>query len=89
MNIYGSTLLKERDRKLIALVAMGLKNKEVAVAIGTTENVVKNYMREIYDKLGMNNRVELALWYERRRFETRQAAAESRQPCSPKIMGPA
>jgi len=48
-------------------VAEGLKNKEVAEAIGTTEHVVKNYLRVIYDKLGLWNRVELALWYESRR----------------------
>ena len=51
----------------IQLVAEGLKNKEVAEAIGTTEHVVKNYLRVIYDKLGLWNRVELALWYESRR----------------------
>lgn len=44
-----------------------MKNKDVAEAIGTTENVVKNYLRMIYDKLGLWNRVELALWYEVRR----------------------
>jgi len=39
----------------------------VASEIGTTEHVVKNYLRVIYDKLGLWNRVELALWYESRR----------------------
>jgi DNA-binding CsgD family transcriptional regulator len=39
----------------------------VAAAIGITEDVVKNYLRVIYDKLGFDNRVELALWYESRR----------------------
>ena len=47
----------------------GLKNREVANEIGTTEHVVKNYLRVIYDKLGLWNRVELALWYEARRQE--------------------
>jgi DNA-binding NarL/FixJ family response regulator len=37
--------------------------------IGTTEHVVKNYLRVIYDKLGLWNRVELALWYEARMHE--------------------
>jgi len=50
-----------------ALVAQGLKNSEVAEAIGTTQHVIKNYLRAIYDKLGLWNRVELALWYEARR----------------------
>ena len=44
-----------------------MKNKDVAEAIGTTERVVKNYLQVIYDKLGLGNRVELALWYEARR----------------------
>ena len=44
-----------------------MKNREVADEIGTTEHVVKNYLRVIYDKLGLWNRVELALWYESRR----------------------
>jgi DNA-binding NarL/FixJ family response regulator len=59
----------EREQRVIELVAQGLKNKEVANEIGTTEHVVKNYLRTIYDKLGLWNRVELALWYEARRHE--------------------
>jgi DNA-binding NarL/FixJ family response regulator len=64
---YASRDLNERDLRIIELVAQGLKNSEVAEAIGTTEAVVKNYVRAIYDKLGLWNRVEIALWYEARR----------------------
>lgn len=64
---YGTRIPSEREQRVIELVAEGLKNKEVAEAIGTTEHVVKNYLRVIYDKLGLWNRVELALWYESRR----------------------
>jgi DNA-binding CsgD family transcriptional regulator len=46
-----------------------LTNSEVAEVIGTTEYVVKNPLRIIFDKLGFWNRVELALWYEARRHE--------------------
>jgi DNA-binding NarL/FixJ family response regulator len=60
----------EREQRVIELVAQGLKNKEVATEIGTTEHVIKNYLRTIYDKLGLWNRVELALWYEARRHES-------------------
>ncbi len=65
----GRTCPNEREQRVIELVAQGLKNKEVADEIGTTEHVVKNYLRTIYDKLGLWNRVELALWYEARRHE--------------------
>ncbi|HXX27263.1 MAG TPA: LuxR C-terminal-related transcriptional regulator [Terriglobales bacterium] len=64
---YGKRKPSEREQRVIELVAQGLKNSEVAQAIGTTEHVVKNYLRTIYDKLGLWNRVELALWYEARR----------------------
>jgi DNA-binding NarL/FixJ family response regulator len=66
---YGKRVPSEREKQVIALVAQGLKNREVADAIGTTEHVVKNYLRVIYDKLGLWNRVELALWYEARRHD--------------------
>ncbi len=66
---YGNRIPSERENRIIELVAEGLKNREVADALGTTEHVVKNYLRVIYDKLGLWNRVELALWYEARRHE--------------------
>ena len=66
---YGKRIPSEREQRVIELVAQGLKNREVANEIGTTEHVVKNYLRVIYDKLGLWNRVELALWYEARRHE--------------------
>jgi len=66
---YGTRIPSEREHRVIELVAQGLKNKEVADEIGTTEHVVKNYLRVIYDKLGLWNRVELALWYESRRLQ--------------------
>ena len=58
-----------REPFIIQRVAEGCKNKEIADSLGTTEHVVKNYLRLIYDKLGLWNRVELALWYEARRWE--------------------
>jgi DNA-binding NarL/FixJ family response regulator len=65
---YGTRVPSEREQRVIELVAAGLKNREVAEEIGTTEHVVKNYLRVIYDKLVLWNRVELALWYESRRI---------------------
>ena len=64
---HGSRIPSAREYWVIQLVAEGMRNKDVAEAIGTTENVVKNYLRVIYDKLGLWNRTELALWYEARR----------------------
>jgi len=69
--LYGSCEPNEREQRVIELVAEGLKNSEVADAMGTTENTVKNHLRVIFDKLGFWNRVELALWYESRRDGSR------------------
>jgi DNA-binding NarL/FixJ family response regulator len=62
-------ILTRKQYRVIELVAQGLKNSEVAHEVGTTEYVIKNYLCAIYDKLGLWNRVELALWYEARKFE--------------------
>jgi len=68
--LYGTSITSPREHQVIELVAQGLKNCEVAEIIGTTEHVVKNYLRTIFDKLGVWNRLELALWYEARRYES-------------------
>ena len=52
-------------------MASGLKNREIAKQLGIAEQVVRNYLGKIYDKIGVNNRVELALWYEARTHEAK------------------
>ncbi len=56
-----------RKQQVIELVAQGLNNREMALAMGTSEHVIKNELRSIYDTLGLWNRLELALWYEAHR----------------------
>jgi DNA-binding NarL/FixJ family response regulator len=59
----------DRQLRIIEMVAQGMKNHEIAKRLGISSNVVKNYLTHIYDKLGVNNRVQLALWYEVRVHE--------------------
>jgi len=69
---YGTLKLSTRQERVIELVARGLKNREIARKLGIGKNVVRNYLSKIYDKIGVNNRVELALWYEARMHEQRE-----------------
>jgi DNA-binding CsgD family transcriptional regulator len=64
---YGNRALNNTEGRVVELVAQRLKNNEVAEVMGTTRYVIANYLRAIYDKLGLWNRVELALWYESRK----------------------
>ena len=54
--------LTPKELQIIALVTEGAKNKEIATQLGTKEQVVKNYLRAIYDKTGVSDRLELALF---------------------------
>ncbi len=44
------------------LIVKVSKNKEIGRRLGTTEQVIKNYLRSIYDKTGVSDRLELALF---------------------------
>jgi DNA-binding NarL/FixJ family response regulator len=54
--------LTPRETRVAKLVWEGLTNREIASALGTTEQVVKNYLRTTFDKLGVWSRLELALY---------------------------
>jgi DNA-binding NarL/FixJ family response regulator len=56
------TKLSAKELMIISGVTQGLRNKEIATDVGTSEQVVKNYLRKIYDKLGVSDRLELALY---------------------------
>jgi two-component system, NarL family, nitrate/nitrite response regulator NarL len=54
--------LSPKELWIISGVTQGLRNKDIAQEVGTTEQVVKNYLRKVYDKLGVSDRLELALY---------------------------
>jgi len=56
------SVLSEKELLIVAGVTQGLRNKDIAQQVGTTEQVIKNYLRKIYDKLGLSDRLELALY---------------------------
>src|ERR1700684_687618 len=51
-----------KETLIVSCVTQGMKNKEIAARVGSTEQVVKNYLRKVYDKLGVADRLALALY---------------------------
>jgi two-component system nitrate/nitrite response regulator NarL len=55
-------LLNERELNIVTYIVEGRTNKDIAATIATSEQVVKNHLGKIFDKLGVFNRLELALY---------------------------
>jgi two-component system, NarL family, nitrate/nitrite response regulator NarL len=53
--------LTPRERELVELVRQGLRNRDIGARLGVTEGTVKVYLHAIFDKLGVDNRTELAM----------------------------
>ena len=58
----SSRLLSNRQREIVALVAQGYRNKEMAEKLFISEQTVKNHLQNIFDRLGVSARLELALY---------------------------
>ncbi len=54
--------LTPKEMRIVALIVQGCKNREIALRLKTTEQVIKNYLRSVYDKTGVSDRLELALF---------------------------
>ena len=75
--------LTAKELKIVALIVQGYKNKEIATQLGTTEQVIKNYLRNVYDKIGVSDRLELALFTIHHRILA-EAAATSVAAATPR-----
>jgi DNA-binding NarL/FixJ family response regulator len=72
--------LTPKESLIVSCVTQGMKNKEIALRVGTTEQVVKNYLRKVYDKLGVADRLELALYCLNHRVVEGTVPAKPAQP---------
>lgn len=61
------TALSAQEQKVLALVAEGKTNKEIANALGLSDKTVKNYLSNIFSKLNLSRRAEAAAFFARRR----------------------
>jgi DNA-binding NarL/FixJ family response regulator len=72
--------LTKRQGQIVSLVAQGLRNKEIAGVMGITEGTVKVYLYKLFRKLGMNDRLDMALYGIKNLFVC--------QPAAPDFFGP-
>jgi DNA-binding NarL/FixJ family response regulator len=69
--------LTPKEMQIVALIVQGCKNKHIAEQLNTKEQVIKNYLRSIYDKTGVSDRLELALFTIHHRVLAEAAARAS------------
>jgi DNA-binding NarL/FixJ family response regulator len=62
LNSRGNSLLTPREEQVVALVAEGLGNRQIATELRLSEHTIKKYLFHIFEKLGVSTRVELVLY---------------------------
>jgi DNA-binding NarL/FixJ family response regulator len=62
LNASGNDLLTPREEQVVALVAEGMSNRDIARELSLSEHTVKKYLFRIFEKLGVSTRVELVLY---------------------------
>lgn len=77
--------LTRRQGQIVSLVSQGFKNKEIAHAMGITEGTVKAYLYKLFRKLGMNDRLDMALYGLKNLFVTQASAPD---PFGPRSLPP-
>jgi len=77
--------LTSRELRIIAAIVQGYKNREIASQLETTEQVVKNALRAIFDKIGVSDRLELALFVVHHRILAQATAAVALHPARPRV----
>jgi DNA-binding NarL/FixJ family response regulator len=62
LNAGGKSILTPREEQVVALVAEGLSNRQIARELNLSEHTIKKYLFRIFEKLGISSRVELVLY---------------------------
>ncbi len=72
--------LTPKELKILGLILQGYKNKEIAEELHNSEQVIKNYLRSIFDKTGVSDRLELALFAMHHKILASPAARAAKRP---------
>ena len=62
MPVSGTPQLTDREREVLLLVRDGLANKQIARRLGIAERTVKAHLTSVYQRLGVTDRTQAALW---------------------------
>jgi DNA-binding NarL/FixJ family response regulator len=81
----GKPLLSDREMEVVQLVAEGFHNREIGEKLFITEQAVKNHMHNIFDKLGVSDRLELMLYAVHHRLIDKPHRTSAQTPLSPRI----
>ncbi len=77
--------LSDRELRIIAAVVQGYKNREIALQLYTSEQMIKNALRNIFDKIGVSDRLELALFVVHHRILAQATASVAVVPTRPRL----
>jgi len=77
--------LSGRELRIIAAIVQGYKNREIASQLCTSEQVIKNALRTIFDKIGVSDRLELALFVVHHRILAQATASVAMNPARPRL----
>jgi DNA-binding NarL/FixJ family response regulator len=87
-DVVGARVQKRltgRELRIIAAIVQGYKNREIADQLSTTEQVVKNALRTIFDKIGVSDRLELALFVVHHRILAQATASVALHPARSRL----
>jgi DNA-binding NarL/FixJ family response regulator len=62
-DVNGTGKLTKREREIVDLLCMGLSNRDIAAQLKLSDHTIRNYVQHIFDKLGVSNRTELAVYW--------------------------
>ena len=79
--------LSRREREIATLIAQGFKNKEIADKMVISHQTVKNYLRKVFDKLGVSARLDVALYAIYHNLHAPLTPADTRHPPAPNPPG--
>jgi DNA-binding NarL/FixJ family response regulator len=57
--------LTDREREVLVLLASGMANKQIARRLGISEKTVKTHLTNVFQRIGVRDRTQAALWAER------------------------